>query len=158
MNIIRDFIRTILLENQQEIDRILDKINNVGYNDLTVYEKDVLNKSSAGKFSSIDNDAIAWLNKFFGNLKSEKMTRNSFGREIEEIVFFDDNMDTVMTLETKSKAVGITRKSNVIYIDYIIWQKLQEYFGLEENQTKEVLKKWLSATYGLNGTSPAVSL
>ena len=157
MSNLRQLIRTTLLENQTEIDRILDKISSNGLDNISPYEKQILNKSSAGKSSSVETDAIAWLNKNFGELQTEKMVRNSFGRKIEEIVFFDDNMDTVITLETQVWAVGATRQSNIIFIDNVIWEKLQGYFGLDESQSKDILKRWVGDAYGFKDVVPSRS-
>ena len=142
----KNLIKKILVENNQRlIDDLLDKINLVGYDNLTKYEKSVLGSLSSGdnKFDSIEKDVIEFLNTEYGEFTVEVYTAKTFGsRFIEKgYVFLNDDMDLMMKLvETVNGD-----KRNVLYISNDMITSLKD-FSLGDNLTP-LLVTWLNDTY-----------
>jgi len=139
-------MKIIITESQYELlNDLLDKINQVGYDNLTKYEKSVLGSLSSGdnKFDSIEKDVIEFLNNEYGEFIVEEYTEKTFGgRFIEKgYVFLNDDMDLMMKLvETVNGD-----KRNVLYISNDMITSLKD-FSLGDNLTP-LLVTWLNDTY-----------
>ena len=48
------------------------------------------------------------------------------------------------------------RKNNYVYINYDeIWSVLEDYFGLNYDETQKITQRWLDDVYNLRGVTPA---
>ena len=92
--LIIDIVRDILIE-QKTIDLILDKINKVGFDNLTNFEKEILSKAT--EHSEIENDTIKWLDSNYLDLYLFEEKRSSFGVDKEFILFSYKNNRNLLT-------------------------------------------------------------
>lgn len=130
---IKNSIRQYLNE-QNSIDVILDKINQLGIDSLTSFEKEVLSKSKLG--SNIENDTIIWLNSNYSNLHTIEEKRKSFGKIKKYLVFLNDDMEMVFDYDVSEKK---------LYISYDdIRKNLGEYFNVH------IFKSWFKENYGID--------
>ncbi len=152
MNVINEEI-SLLFESNKFIDKILDKISATGYDDLSDYEKDALNAASKGIKSPNPpyNAAIDWLDDNFSNLKTKVVVLNVWNRDVEALVFFDDNKKEVMTI------FNIPNDRSILISYELVWDRLFSYFGFNEEEAKDVLSSWLEKTYKLSNTHPKKS-
>lgn len=143
----RSLIKKILKETKQEfINDILDKINKVGYEGLTNYEKSLLDKLSTDKynFSSIEDEVIDWLNNYYGEFIVDDFVEKSFGRFLNKgFNFISNEMELMMKLVTKVN----DRIDNTLYVNHDIYVELNKNFDLTQEEEVEILKKWLNQTY-----------
>jgi hypothetical protein len=121
------------LNEQNTVDTILDKINKVGIDKLTSFEREILQKST--QYSNIDDSTVNWLNSNYSNLNVFEEKRNSFGRVKEYLVFMNDDMDMEFEYDKSNKK---------LYISYDdIRNNLGELFN------EKSFKKWFSETYDI---------
>jgi hypothetical protein len=83
---------------------------------------------------------LKWLNKEFGDLTEVVKGSRTFyvGRDRKPLFFYyqDD-------------------KNGYVYINYDkIWVFFESIFGMEYNQTQDIINKWLEETYNLRGHTP----
>ena len=147
MSNIRDIIKKVLNENHQEkINDILDKINLVGFENLSDYEKSLLGKLSKDeyKYNSIDEEVIDWLDKRYGKFIVDEFTEKSFGRFTNKgFNFLNDDLDLMMKLVVHVD----DRRDNILYVHYSIFSELKKEFNLDDDQEEQILKMWLNKTY-----------
>jgi hypothetical protein len=147
MSNIRDIIKKVLNENHQEkINAILDKINLVGFENLSDYEKSLLGKLSKDeyKYNSIDEEVIDWLDKRYGKFIVDEFTEKSFGRFTNKgFNFLNDDLDLMMKLVVHVD----DRRDNILYVHYSIFSELKKEFNLDDDQEEQILKMWLNKTY-----------
>ena len=124
-------------KNQDLLNSILDKINDEGIESLTPYEKNLLDHIDQ-VVGNKDEDVLKWLEGEFGNMQSIKRTRPSIGRQVEEIIYLKNNQ-IYIEYEVSVKAMGVSRNSNIAYLEDSIWKHLYNYFGLTEDEAKKVL-------------------
>jgi hypothetical protein len=91
--------------------------------------------------SKMEQVAIKYLNKFYGDLKEYKIDKYP-----NRVFYMKDNkmyMELDMNLE-----------DNIIWVEYeTIWGDLKNMFGLETPEIKHIITKWVEDTYKLNGVS-----
>lgn len=143
----KNIIRRILREHNQEIiDRILDKINDVGYENLSDYEKSLLGKLSSGdsKFTSIEDDAIDLLKATYGKFNYEGFVEKTYGGRFTEkgYVFSNDDLELMMKLVISVNG-GIR---NTLYISTEIISTMDK-FDFSDKELNDVIIKWLNETY-----------
>lgn len=130
--LIIDIVRDILIE-QKTIDFILDKINKVGFDNLTNFEKEILSKAT--EHSEIENDTIKWLDSNYLDLHLFEEKRSSFGVDKEFILFLNNDMDMIFEYDKSNK---------ILYVSYEdIIKNLGEHFD------KKSFKKWFEDNYGI---------
>jgi len=143
----KNLIRKILKEsNQEKINDVLDKINLVGYENLSDYEKSLLTRLSKDeyKYNSIEEEVIDWLDKHYGKFIVDEFTEKSFRVFTNKgFNFFNEDLELMMKLVTQVD----NRKDNTLYVDYSIFSDLSEEFNLDDEQEEEILKTWLNITY-----------
>jgi hypothetical protein len=135
----KSLIRKILREgNQDIINQILDKINLVGYDNLSDYEKSLLGNVSYG------DDVIQFLNDKYGEFAVDKFTEKTYGGKFIEkgYNFLNDDLDLMMKLVLTVNG----EKRNVLYISNDIISSLGE-FKLSGEEMDDLLIKWLNKTY-----------
>jgi hypothetical protein len=130
--LIIDIVRDILIE-QKTIDVILDKINKVGFDNLTNFEKEILSKAT--EHSEIENDTIKWLDSNYLDLYLFEEKRRSFGVDKEFILFLNNEMEMIFEYNKSNK---------ILYVSYEdIIKNLGEHFD------KKSFKKWFEDNYGI---------
>ncbi len=130
--LIIDIVRDILIE-QKTIDVILDKINKVGFDNLTNFEKEILSKAT--EHSEIENDTIKWLDSNYLDLYLFEEKRRSFGVDKEFILFLNNEMEMIFEYNKSNKTLYVS------YEDII--KNLGEHFD------KKSFKKWFEDNYGI---------
>jgi hypothetical protein len=133
---LRKFVNAIIrysLNEQNAIDTILDKINKVGFDNLTPFEKEILQKSN--KYSSVEDSTIDWLNSNYSNLNVVEEKRVSFGKVKEYLIFMNDDMEMEFEYDKSNKALFISY--------YDIRTNVGEFFN--ENS----FKKWFKENYNI---------
>ena len=130
--LIIDIVRDILIE-QKTIDFILDKINKVGFDNLTNFEKEILSKAT--EHSEIENDTIKWLDSNYLDLYLFEEKRSSFGVDKEFILFLNNDMEMIFEYNKSNKTLYVS------YEDII--KNLGEHFD------KKSFKKWFEDNYGI---------
>ncbi len=142
-----NLIRKVLKEsNQEKINDVLDKINLVGYDNLSHYEKSLLTRLSKDeyKYNSIEEEVIDWLDKHYGKFIVDEFTEKSFRVFTNKgFNFFNEDLELMMKLVTQVD----NRKDNTLYVDYSIFSDLSKEFNLDDEQEEEILKTWLNITY-----------
>jgi hypothetical protein len=143
----KNLIRKILKEsNQEKINDVLDKINLVGYENLSDYEKSLLTRLSKDeyKYNSIEEEVIDWLDKHYGKFIVDEFTEKSFRVFTNKgFNFFNEDLELMMKLVTQVD----NRKDNTLYVDHSIFSDLSKEFNLDDEQEEEILKTWLNITY-----------
>jgi hypothetical protein len=131
--IIKNAVREYLVE-QNTIDTILDKINKVGIENLTQFEKDIL--STARPKSELYEDTIEWLDKNYSNLNVVEDKIQSFGGEKEVIMFFDDEMEQVFEYD---------KYYDILYLSY---EDIAKNMG--EHLDENLFRSWFAKNYKIN--------
>jgi hypothetical protein len=143
----KNLIRKVLKEsNQEKINDVLDKINLVGYENLSDYEKSLLTRLSKDeyKYNSIEEEVIDWLDKHYGKFIVDEFTEKSFRVFTNKgFNFFNEDLELMMKLVTQVD----NRKDNTLYVDHSIFSDLSKEFNLDDEQEEEILKTWLNITY-----------
>lgn len=119
---------------KNSIDNILDKINKVGYKNLTSFDKEILSKSETS--SNIEDDIIKWLNSNYSNLNIFEEKRMSFGKVKEFIIFLDDDMEMQFEYDKTYKTL------------YISYDDIVKNLG--ENFNEKEFKKWFKNNYDID--------
>jgi len=131
------FIATTMYEylnEQNTIDTILDKINKVGIDNLSDFEKNIL--STTKEYNNINGDTVEWLDSNYSNLHIFEEVRKSFGKLKHYIVFVDDDMEMVFEYDKNDKK---------LYIPYEdIRKNLGEYFN------ERVFIEWFKDKYNID--------
>lgn len=131
---------------QGSIDKILDKINLVGYENLSNYEKSLLDRYSNDDYNygSIEEEVVDWLNKTYGQFIVDEFIEKSFGRFINKgFNFLSNDLMLMMKLVTK---VG-DRIENNLYVNHEIYNDFGKNFDLTEDEEMNILKQWLSKNH-----------
>ena len=77
-----------------------------------------------------------------------------------EVVQSEENPAvTLFRYEKGNNMISYNKNSDRAYIDYyVIWEFLEEGFGLNYTEIKDIIKYWLESTYNLRGTIPGLNL
>lgn len=129
-----------------EVDKILDKISKRGIDNITDYEKSILDRHSKGeyKFRDKDEELRDYFDKEFSLLHTEPYEEKGLGDKIKSgFHFVDKNAETYFTFE---EMVG-QRMSNTLFIDEQIFNNIQKRFDVSMDELKEVLVPWLDKRY-----------
>ncbi len=132
----KELIRHILKESlseQKTIDTILDKINKVGIDNLTNFEKEILSKAT--EYSEIEDDTIKWLDSNYLDLDLFEEKRKSFGIDKEFILFLNDDMEMIFEYDKSNKTLYVSHED--------IIKNLGEHFN------KKSFKKWFEINYDI---------
>ena len=108
--LIRDILKESLSE-QKTIDSILDKINKVGIDNITNFEKEILSKAT--EYSEIENDTKKWLDSNYSDLHLFGEKRKSFGRDKEFLVFLNDDMEMIFEYDKSNKTLYVSHEDIV---------------------------------------------
>ncbi len=143
----KELIRKILKESNEEmINKILDKINDIGYDNLSPYEKSLLGKLSAGdnEFVSVEDDVMNFLTKTYGEFIYEDFVEKTYGGRFTEkgYIFLNDDLELMMKLVLTVN--GEIR--NVLYIKTDIIHSLDQ-FDLTDDEMNQSIIEWLNKTY-----------
>ncbi len=132
LQLILEQIASVLNESKT-IDRLLDKINSVGLDKLTDFEKDIL--SNATEFSNIEDDTTKFLNKSYRNLEIIDHTVINKITKInnQSIRFFDKEDKLVFEFDKNRKIMSLN------------YEKLTRNLGQHYNE--KVLIDWFKNNY-----------
>lgn len=127
------FCESIYESQNNAIDVVLDKINTHGIDNLTKYEKEILQNPDNN--DNINNFTTKILKLKYSNLKKHEVERKSFGKLKKFIVFFNDDMEMEMEYDVLYKKL------------YISYDDIRNYFG--EYFNEEIFKKWFMMKYNI---------
>ena len=94
--------------------------------------------------NKLNNVALSWMNKNFSPDKLEIVKSKDYPNSI----FFIKNGKVVMEQNKENK---------YFYFDYDdIWLFFESFFGMKDQQIREVLRYWLDGTLKLEGYTPLI--
>ena len=93
--------------------------------------------------NKLNNVALSWMNQNFGSEQLEIVTSKKYPGS----VFFKKNGKVVMEQDKENRYFWFSHKE--------IWSFFESFFGMEDEQIREVLGYWLEETLKLKGYTPA---
>jgi hypothetical protein len=144
--------------NENQLKRVLIKLQ----------DQRITNRIHETKEEVLEKLAIDWLNKRYGNLKTEK--RNIYIEPISNKIIFGPkwlgdrskfkemsiyvNEVKLNYVDNEIMMIWDGLKNSYIIINDNIWSRAQSFFHLKYNETKSIMKKWLKNTYGIENAEP----
>jgi len=137
---LRDLIKTLLKEDQQIIDSLLDKINKSGINSLTTAERNILDKVSSEKFKGLDREFELFLNKKLGHLEIFNTDYKKFGKfDVTEYSYVNNQMEPIFKLQIANEGK--------LLVDSELWRELKLEFNLNDEKLTDLLIAYLNYNY-----------
>jgi hypothetical protein len=126
--------KNLLIENQLR-DELINIIKYDGWKDAIIY---VGNNDNLKKVINFETP-LDFLNLF---------------NDLEVVQSINLKEFLLFRYEKGKNLITYNQKNGNGYINYyIIWSFLESYFGLKDNEIKELTKEWLSETYNLRVTT-----
>jgi hypothetical protein len=147
-NYIYHTIKSILTENSKIVDEILDKINNVGYDNLSNFEKETLKKLSNNQYhdkkhTSIYDNMVDYLNDKYDDISIYETENN--------------NKDVILILDKHAETL-VEIYDRIMYIDHQLYKDLIDEFDINKEDFKTIITKWLENRFNeLNVTNKQIS-
>jgi hypothetical protein len=134
----------------EEINKILDKISSRGIDSLSTYEKDLLDRASAGEEirpQRTQRDATQWLDDNFFNLEQSQKSDFICGKKVSWTTYY--------VVKTNESVFTIHKgDAHKVVFEDVVWDKLSEYFGLNDGEIENLLSLWLMDTHGIPNAQP----
>ena len=92
--------------------------------------------------NKLNNVTLSWMNQNFSPDQLEIVTSEDYPNS----VFFRKNGKVVMEQDKESRYFWFSHKE--------IWSFFESFFGMEDEQIREVLRYWLEETLELKGYTP----
>ena len=96
--------------------------------------------------NKLNNVALSWMNQNFSPDQLEIVKSKNY----PNLVFFRKNGKVVMEQDIKKKRFWFNHDE--------IWSFFKLFFGMEEQQIREVFKHWLEETLKLEGYTPWLNI